>query len=464
MIEAINPTSDDYWLDPCIGPGAFVAPLRKRGVRRDRIVGIDIDPTSETEDVSATTVRGVDFFQWCTSTDQRFTRIVANPPYVAIRKLSPQLQRNVTFFGGGTDTSFALRSNYWCAFLSACLRLLAHNGNLAFVLPAAWDYALYASELRQEILRQFESVAIHRCQEPLFDEVREGCVVLVAKGYRGKPTIAVRIDHESSQALIAALIAGTSHLAKVQPESTAVDASLTRFSDLYEVNIGCVTGDARYFLLTESDRIRLRLPVEAVRPVLSKARHLACAYVTSAEWNRLLDADQRVWLFNPVRQVIRRKAVQDYLQQGGESCDLEGYKLSHRDPWYIVPDIREDATGYMSGMTRHGPWISFRSKRSLAATNTLYVLAAKTKMSHDERAAWALSLLSSSTRRQYEEIARRYPDGLAKLEPHDVRALRLAAPTRTKGAAESYERAICHLVACRTNEAIAIADSFTRRS
>lgn len=136
IVQAIEPTPHDYWLDPCVGPGAFVTPLREKGIRKERIVGIDIDPTAGTEGHSATIIRGIDFFQWSASTGCRFTRIVANPPYVAIRKLHPELQRSLSSFGGGTDSSFALRSNYWCAFLSACMRVLAYEGNLAFVLPA----------------------------------------------------------------------------------------------------------------------------------------------------------------------------------------------------------------------------------------------------------------------------------------------------------------------------------------
>jgi hypothetical protein len=273
----------------------------------------------------------------------------------------------------------------------------------------------------------------------------------------------VRIDHGTSQALIAALTEGASKPAKIYRPSDAPDGSLTPFSDLYTVRIGCVTGDARYFLLTESDRIRLELPRDAVRPVLSKARHLVAAYLTLAEWNRLLRADERVWLFSPEPKLLKQKAVRAYLEYGEKVCDLEGYKLRHRDPWYCVPDIRQGAVGFLSGMTKHGPWISFRSKRDLAATNTLYVLTAKTRMRLEERAAWGLSLLSTPTRRQFQEIARRYPDGLAKLEPHDVNSLRLPPPLRVKRAIEEYGRAVEYLVTGKVSEAVAIADSFTRR-
>jgi hypothetical protein len=230
------------------------------------------------------------------------------------------------------------------------------------------------------------------------------------------------------------------------------------------VKIGCVTGDAKYFLLRESERIQLELPKESVAPVLSKARHLTSAYMTAEEWDRLLAADERVWLFNPKDDVLKTKAVQAYLRHGRKACDLEGYKIRNRDPWYRIPDIQYGATGFLSGMTKLGPWICFRSKYHLVATNTLYVLTAKMKLSPDERAAWALSLLSSSPRRQFQAIVRRYPDGLAKLEPHDLNSLRLPSPIRTKRASVEYARAIAHLVAGEVTEAFAIANAFTSRA
>jgi hypothetical protein len=361
------------------------------------------------------------------------------------------------------DGSFALRSNYWCAFLSACLRVLADHGNLAFVLPAAWDYAQYASDVRRAVHQQFQSVEVHRSREPLFSEVREGCVVLVAKGYRKDPARSVRINHSNAHALITALLQGDGKPTNHHASARTGDLSLTPFSDLYAVKIGCVTGDAKYFLLRESDRILLGLPRESVSPVLSKARHLASAFMTTKEWERLLAADERVWLFSPECKVLRHKAVQEYLQHGCENCDLDAYKLRNRDPWYRVPDVRHGAVGFVSGMTKLGPWICFRSKRQLVATNTLYTLTAKTKMSSEERAAWALSLISTSPRRQFHAIARRYPDGLAKLEPHDLNSLRLPTPLRTKRAPEEYARAISYLVVGNVTDAIAVADAFTRR-
>jgi hypothetical protein len=211
---------------------------------------------------------------------------------------------------------------------------------------------------------------------------------------------------------------------------------------LYTVAIGCVTRDAGYFLLTEAERKANKLPIGSVRPILSKARHLAKARVTKADWKDLLDPNERVWLFNPSTENLRSKAVRAYIEHGEKVCNLDAYKLKHRDPWYQVKDLRNGA-GFLSGMTKLGPWITFRSMRGLAATNTLYVLTAKKHMSADEHAAWALSLLSSPCRQQFKELARRYPHGLPKLEPHDLCSFRLPVPNTHPGAAKKYQSTIC---------------------
>jgi hypothetical protein len=464
MVQAIDPGPKDHWLDPCIGPGAFITPLRESGIPRKRIIAIDIEPSPGGEDRAATTVRGVDFFDWCASTQRRFTRIVANPPYVAIRKLDPELQKSVKFFGGDDLLSFSLRSNYWCAFLAACLRVLKPKGNLAFILPAAWDYAQYADDVRSNVLKHFHSVEVHRCFEPLFPGVREGCVVLIAKGYLMRPVKSVRIDHDTSMSLIGALTRKSHVSAKPYRKAPRIVCqSFVPFSDLYTISIGCVTGDAHYFLLTESDRMRNRLPQEAVRPVLSKARHLVAATMSKMEWKRLLKANERVWLFSPDKCARKYKAVREYLAHGEATCNLDAYKLRNRDPWYCVPGIKM-GTGYLSGMTKLGPWLSFRTMRNLAATNTLYVITEKLRMSAEERAAWALSLLSTPSRNQVRELVRHYPDGLTKMEPHDLSGISLPPPSILKGACEEYDRAIQLLLTGHESAAIALADSRSEAS
>jgi hypothetical protein len=97
--------------------------------------------------------------------------------------------------------------------------------------------------------------------------------------------------------------------------------------------------------------------------------------------------------------------------------------------------------------------------RGLAATNTLYVITTNEAMAIDEQAAWALSLLSSETRPQVRATLRCYPDGLTKLEPHDISELQLLSPKRIAGSRDAYHRAITLLLSGNAGAATAIADA-----
>lgn len=458
MIQAIGPEPNDLWLDPCIGRGAFVSVLHQNGTPKERITAIDIEDIEGPWDSAAMTTRGVDFFHWCASETPRFTKIIANPPYVALCKLGPELKHNVQRLSQEVDPSFGLRSNYWCAFLAASLRTLKADGSLAFVLPAAWEYALYAERLRNCILRSFRSVEVHRSREPLFPGVREGSVVLVAQGFGQLPEAAVRYHHPSAAALIKALWnPRINSEPKPEPLSHETNPSATTFADLFTVGIGCVTGDVDYFLLSEEKRLSWGLPTTALVPVLSKARHLATAQVGKHEWDGLKQANERVWLFSPDDRSLRSKAVQSYIRHGEKKCNLDGYKLTNRKPWYSVPGIRV-GIGFMSGMKNTGPWLCLRRMRGLAATNTLYVVSSRRAISLDEQASWALSLLSSYTRRQLDARVRRYPDGLKKLEPHDISSLRLLPPKHIPGSLEAYREAVRLLLMGDLPSATKLAD------
>jgi hypothetical protein len=95
MVAAIHCGRDVEWLNPCVGPGVFIEALRARGVRKDRIVALDIESAPGRIDRSARTLRGVDFFRWLSSTTARFDKVIANPPYVPIERLSLTLQKPI---------------------------------------------------------------------------------------------------------------------------------------------------------------------------------------------------------------------------------------------------------------------------------------------------------------------------------------------------------------------------------
>jgi hypothetical protein len=225
------------------------------------------------------------------------------------------------------------------------------------------------------------------------------------------------------------------------------------------IGLGGVTGDAGFFLMNEEKRRELELPVRAVRPVVSKARHLCCAALTNDKWQELKRAAERVWLFDPPGALRKHAKVKHYLEldvaHGG--CNREGYKVSIRNPWYCTP-MPELPDAFLSGMSQHGPWLCINETQSVNATNTLYVVRFSTR-NKKEWYMWALALLTSHAQRQIRRIGRRYPDGLIKYEPGSLGGIPLPPLQGEADHKTLYTRAIIAILGGRPAMARQIADS-----
>jgi hypothetical protein len=231
-----------------------------------------------------------------------------------------------------------------------------------------------------------------------------------------------------------------------------------------DVRIGGVTGDGRYFLLSEERRKELGLPAKAFKPVTSRSRHLEAAEITTSSWASLRDANERVLLFDPSPAMTRLPSVRRYLELPEEEGGYRraGYKVGHREPWYHTP-LTERPDGFLSGMTIAGPWICLNRIPELSATNTLYVIKFRNHLGLDEKAGWCLALLSTAGHNEALAVSKRYPEGLLKVEPGDLASIRLPTPKSCRGAMRTYRRAIRLLKTGQGGKARALADEWLRR-
>lgn len=453
------------WLEPCAGRGAFLLALEEQGVSPHRVQAVDLDPVVETQGSRGEILSGRDFLDWTGSTEARFDRVVCNPPYVSIARLSEPLRRTALAQKYPNQTHLGASANYWCAFIAASIRVMRPKSSFAFILPAAWDYADYAKPLRCGLPKMFREFEVHRCAEPLFSTVQEGSVILIARGLGEQPQSTVRHEYATRDGLIQGLAAqgkGT-RLAAAAPviRERSDDSGHVSLSEIMRITIGGVTGDSDFFLMTEEQRKERDLPRRSVRPVVSKARHLADAEITKEKWNALLRAGHRLWLFDPDQAQCSKPAVCEYLalEESAGGCHRNRHKVRGRSPWFHTP-MPARCDGFMSGMGKHGPWIALSAMHGLAATNTLYVVNFVRAQTRDERFAWALSLLRTETRKQIADRCRVYADGLAKYEPGDLKDLRLTTPPFTAGAADVYRTAVQLLAAGHERRASALADAW----
>lgn len=460
IVRAMGDEPDALWLEPSHGRGAFVQALAEIGVPRSRIVAIDLDPEPADADKLAQTTRAVDFIQWAQATERRFDRIVGNPPYASIGQLHRPLRDTAARLPGPDGTPIGVGCNIWYAFVLASVRLLRCGGSLAFILPSAAEYADYSAAIRAEVRSTFQSLELYRCRRPLFREVQEGTVVAVARGYGEGPCRFRRREFMSPEGVTRALAARRLKAKRYCPNPcVTVDRSTRTLGDVAEIRLGGVTGDSKYFLLTETQRKKFDLPHAALTPVVSRARHLRSAVITLKEWEALRRADERVWLFNPTDALINNAAVKKRLKlsQDEGGCRQSAYKVMSRSPWYRTP-LPELPHGFISGMGAAGPWIALNAMVGLNATNTLYVVTFRPSIPPEHRFQIALALLTSDAQRQLRRSARRYADGLVKYEPGALARIRLPQMQSGLDSPQIYLRAVSLLLDGHHRAAQRIAD------
>src|SRR5439155_6403135 len=139
-------------------------------------------------------------------------------------------------------------------------------------------------------------------------------------------------------------------------------------------------------------RKAIGLPVGALRPAVTRARDLRRSEIGPKDWEELRDMGRRVWLFRPPKRHESSDKVSAYMQleteQGG--CHRDAYKVSSRSVWHRV-ELPLKPDGFLSGMSRNGPWIMLNRFDMLTATNTLYAVRFRQRMNVDAQAAWCLA-------------------------------------------------------------------------
>jgi hypothetical protein len=379
---------------------------------------------------------------------------------LSIERLPAKLQSSALSVCTPGGAKVTLGANCWYAFVCASLSLLKPGGSLAFVLPAAWDYASYAAPLRDVVPSLFRNIEVHRSRSLIFPDVQDGAVVLLAEGYRESPRGFRRVEHATAQDLIARLVHSPHTEPLILSSSDAVgNHGSCRLSEILDIKIGTVTGDANFFLLTEDQRRANQLPLGSVMPVISRAHHLIDTKLTPKKWQKLRDDGERVWLFFPTKRSLSRVSVQRYLRlpvsKGG--CDREAYKVKSRNPWYH-PDLVGNCDGFISGMSRAGPWICFSEMPGLSASNTLYTVKFRTLMPKHQQTAWALSMLTSTARKSSKQKCRFYADGLEKYEPGDLGELIIPKPPLIENVHRFYKMAVKALLEGDPESATSVAD------
>lgn len=423
-----------------MGAGVFLKAIEQSGVLSERVTGIELDRSlGEWRESFGQRLYGVEAISWMLDSGKSFDAIVGNPPYTSLSFVGDEVRAAVRSLCGLDGKPIRLSGNLWSTFLLASLRVLKPGGSMAFVLPAAWDYADYANCLRQQLPSRFETFHVFRSARPLFPSVTEGSVVILGTGYGLEHRYASRVNCRDLASVCSALSdfkVGERPVSASQGDDVRARSGVC-LDGYLDIRLGGVTGDSKYFTLSERDRLSFGIPAFACRKIVSRSRHMRWPSIGKSEWEDLRDAGEKVWLFRPTPSALSHPNVANYLSRSASEggCDRERFKISRRHPWYVTP-LPSRADAFISGMSGRGPMIVFNNMPSLSATNTLYVVRFHKELSSGQQRNLALQLLNGRIGEQLWKLQRNYAGGMKKFEPGDLLKLRVEEPTRNVSARE----------------------------
>lgn len=430
-------------LDPAVGHGVFVEAVESilhvgggKGRSPSSVPRIDVC------EIDATMLRRFKKVRRCLPIrcrredfitarfDGAYDAIIANPPYVRHHEMQ---------YGDAVWESFddlcarrlSRMTNLYGLFLLKIWSLLADGGRAAIITPAEWLNADFGAKLKACLLEQnaIDGIVHFDHSANVFEgALTTAAITLLRRGRKRKE--GVRLHHVSSIEELTRLSAREGRVvdrASLDPAAKWTPLFTTTgvkrqggptLADVAKCSRGIATGANDFFALRESDRQKWGIDLLDLSLCITKAQQVPGTVLTKAAVQKLIDADQRVYLLSPRARL--NAAVKRYLDEGLRRGIDKRHLSSHRPVWYR-PENRQPAPILVSVFAR-GDFRFILNKagvQNLTAFHTIYP--------HDGRPAHNRALFeylsSPAAHRALADHRRVYADGLQKLEPRDVEAI-----------------------------------------
>lgn len=457
-------TQDDRILDPSCGDGEFL-------MAHHNAVGCELDPehaaTARTR-APAALVHGGDFFAWADETNERFSAVVGNPPFIRYQGFSGAIRDRALRQAARFGAELPALTSSWAPFVAASALLLDRGGRLAFVVPAEIGHASYAVPLIEALCASFGEVVVVAVREKIFPSLSEDAWILYADKY-GASTEAVRlvtIDRLIARGPLPlggrmvpleALRQVRGRLRRYLLPIDVLEAyeflerseHVLRFGDVSSVGIGYVSGANDFFHLRPSFVKKVGINKRFLSPAVRRGASLpGTLALTERQVQRWIEDDEPVLLLRLPRDAKELPSpIRRYLDSAEGRDAREAYKCRVREPWWSVPDVTvpDGFLTYMSGET-----VSLvRNAAGCVATNSVHVVKLKGRRGFR---ALQTAFDSPLSRLSCEIEGHPLGGGMLKVEPREAQRLLLPMPeaqTRVRAASEALEHGISFMRAWR---------------
>ena len=437
-------------LEPSCGAGNFIYAISQRmdelGIsakeKSNKILGIELyDGEAEKARAYGATIETSDFFGYYKDNirgKKTFDVVLGNPPFIRYQNFEEKY-RNLAFeLSEEIGIKLNRLTNIWIPFLILSTECLKENGKLGMVIPAELFQVDYAAATRKYLTEKFEHLTIITFKKLLFEGTEE-VVILLGEKKSNKKGIEV-VELEDASELISKKIDLDATETKELDHSTEKwvkyylsteelnllrrlenDERLCLTTDLFETNVGVVSGQNKFFVMDKKS-VEERDLQSKVQPIVGRAEQLSGITFSDKDFEEVSNAGKKVYLFTPdnVDFAELSEAEKKYIQLGEKEEYHKGYKCRIRNRWYIVPQSWKP-NAFMLRQINRVPKIVV-NYTSATNTDTLHKIRFLDGVNGNHVAA---AFINSFTFAQCEITGRSYGGGVMTFEPGEVRKLRI---------------------------------------
>lgn len=286
----------------------------------------------------------------------RYDAVVGNPPFVRYQDF-PEDERQAAF---SLMRSLGLNpsrlANAWLPFVALSAGLLSERGRLAMVVPAELFQVGYASELRQFLADSFPQIHLVTFKKLVFPDIQQEVVLLLADR-AATARKGIRVIEVSDADCLADMDVSVLARKAVKPMDHAAEkwtkyflsraeilllrelrerADIPQLSRFVDVDVGVVTGNNDYFLLSREEVDARKLHATTV-PLVGRSAALAGTRFSTDDFTAWVELGRKAYMFLPAAPLCR--ATRAYIAHGKNLGVDKGYKCGIRREWFVVPSV-----------------------------------------------------------------------------------------------------------------------------
>lgn len=430
-------------LEPSCGDGAFIKSLCEimQSKKSNNILGIELDKI-EAKKASKynANIINEDFFSYYEKeilNKRKFDCVVGNPPFIRYQNFNKEYREKALELLEKFNIKLNKLTNIWLPFLILASYSLEDSGRLGMVIPSELLQVDYAAEGRKFLSKYFDRITIINFKKLLFENAQQEVIILLAEKKTDKKGIRT-IELENLDSLNKLSADDINKLEIKLLKET--DEKWTRYyltneelkllekidnikkisktTDLFEINVGLVTGENDFFLLNRDDVNKNKLN-DNVDMIVGRSEQLTGVILDKDKFDILAEKGKKVFLFSPQNGELDKNSKK-YVRYGEQQEVNKGYKCRIRKKWYIVPKAWS-AEAFILRQVHRYPKMIYNPTHILN-TDTIHKVRFKEGVNAENVIS---AFINSYTFVLCELNGRSYGGGVLTFEPNEIRKLKI---------------------------------------